>query len=178
MPSWRVPRYSQFLDVKSNVWRRRSCGIVAMKMVLDYWRGTARTPSLATLIREGAASHAYLRNAGWRHAGLSALARRHGLAGRRLDWRKLTAVQAFEKLRREAKRAPTITSIHRNLDPKRGGHLVVVTGIEKGTVFYHDPDSKSRRGVARRARTAKFLKGWRRRAIAVQPRKLPKRRKG
>jgi len=173
-----VPAYSQHLDVKNRAWRHRGCGIVALKMVLDHWHATGRIPrtaSLPRLIREGTQKSAYLRNVGWVHRGLAMLAGAHGLTGRNYDWAKETPARAFKKLQREARRGPVLASIHRNLNSKNGGHLVVIIGIRDGAVFYHDPDSKTRRGIARRASIKKFLNGWKRRIIAVHP---PKGRRG
>lgn len=164
-----VPAYSQYLDVKNRAWKRRSCGIVALKMVLDFLeskRATART--FPRLIKKGARMHAYIRNVGWSHAGLARIAMRYGLESKNYDWFRESSRSAFKKMIRFLKQGPVIASIYRNLNPNTHGHLVVVTGFQKNIVYYHDPDSKARNAIPRKVSLKKFLKGWKRRIIVVR----------
>jgi hypothetical protein len=78
-----VPYYSEFESIDSSnnhieVFKRRSCGIVSLKMVLDYWAGKTSESKikLETLIEVALKHHAYRlqlgrrKNYGWIHAGL------------------------------------------------------------------------------------------------------------
>lgn len=166
-----VPSYSQYLDVKNRAWRRRSCGIVALKMMMDYYeprRAAAR--SLPRLIAKGVRMKAYIKNVGWSHRDLARIAAGYGFRSKNYDWFKESPRKAFHKLRRHLVQGPLMASIFQNLKPNAHGHLVVVTGLARGIVFYHDPDSHTRRRIPRHASAAKFLKGWKRRIIVVRPR--------
>ncbi len=174
MTHYAVPAYSQHVDVKNRFWQPRSCGVVALKMILDFWHreeGAVRRapPTTPALIRLTHNRGAYIRNVGWSHRGLAMVAKRFGLAGRNCDWAKFPPLRAFPKLKRELRRGPVLASIYRGLRPNHHGHLVVVTGIRKGVVHYLDPDSKTRAGIARRASVKKFLNGWKRRIIVIYP---------
>ncbi|MDP3975063.1 MAG: C39 family peptidase [Candidatus Jorgensenbacteria bacterium] len=165
-----VPAYSQYLDVKSRAWKRRSCGIVALKMALDHYAPNRRAAhSLSHLIAKRSRADAYIRNVGWSHRGLVRIAQRHGFRAKNYDWWGEKTTHAFSKLRQYLAKGPLLASIYRNLKTNAHGHLVVVTGFQNGTVFYYDPDSKTRRGIPRRASQAKFLRGWKRRIIVVRP---------
>ncbi|MFH1161915.1 MAG: C39 family peptidase [Candidatus Jorgensenbacteria bacterium] len=172
-----VTALSQRFDVKNRFWRSRSCGIVALKMVLDFWHreGAIRRmpPTIPSLVRLAHNRGAYIRSVGWSHRGLAMVAKHFGLAGQNYDWAKLTPTRAFPKLKKELRRGPVLASIYGNLDPKRHGHLVAITGIGKGVVLYLDPDSKTRSGIARRASVKKFLIGWKRRIIVAYPKRKP-----
>src|SRR3989344_4206093 len=159
-----VPAYSQLIDTKNALWKERSCGIVALKMVFDYWgtKNSTKYSSIAALIAEGAERGAYLESVGWRHQGLAELAREHGFKSKNYDWFALSPEKAFARLRRNLT-SPVIASIHLNLHPKKEGHLVVITGIKTKRVYYNDPHSKKRSEILRDTSIEKFLKGWKRR---------------
>lgn len=166
-----VPAYSQYLDVRNCAWKRRSYGIVALKMVMDYYeprRAAAR--SLPHLIRARTRAHALVRNKGWSHAGLARIAKQYGFHGENYDWCKQSPREAFRKFKKHLARGPMLASIYRGLKPNAHGHLVVITGFKEGVVYYHDPDSRTRHDIARRATLAKFLKGWKRRIVVICPR--------
>lgn len=166
-----VPAYSQYVDVKNRAWKRRSCGIVALKMVLDFLAPKrATTLTLPRLIRARTRAHAYIRNVGWSHAGLARIAMRYGFRSKKHDWSSKAPKSAFRSALRALRRGPVIASVYRNLKPGSSGHLVVITGFENNIVFYSDPDSKTRHAIPRKVPLAKFLKGWKRRIITVQPR--------
>lgn len=169
---FKVPLYSQFLDVKNKNWKRRTCGGVALKMVLDYWNDLGydvKTPTIQTLIREGVKTRAYIRGIGWQHKGLIRLARRYGFNGKNFDWAKYDPSVAFQKLRRYLKSNPVLASIYKDLRPENSGHLIVLTGLKGSFVYYNDPASRTRKGISKRAGIQKFLKGWKRRIIIVYP---------
>jgi len=167
-----IPRYSQFLDVQQKNWRRRSCGVVALKMLIDYWaNGNLTTrPTISELIKNGRRVSAFDSTTGWKHGGLVRLARRYTFQAKNFDWADESSVRAFKKLKVLVQKFPVIASVYRNLKPKSTGHLVVITKTTPSHVEYHDPDSRSRSQIKRRASKKTFLAGWKHRIIVIQPR--------
>jgi hypothetical protein len=169
-----VPRYSQYLDVRNSFWQSRSCGIVALKMVLDYWYSIhplrIPPPSLPSLIRSAHVHGAYVRNVGWSHRGLVAEARHFGFKGSNFDWASLSARAAFRKLLPLVLRGPVIASVYRNPQIKQGGHLVVITSISRTHVHLLEPAAKSRARISRNLTVSQFLRLWKQRIIVVRSR--------
>jgi len=163
-----LPAYSQFLDVKNKSWQRRSCGIVALKMVLEYWKTPNTTiPSLSHLIQEGHECGAYIKNIGWKHKGLVDLGKKYGLRGKNYDWAKKKPHEALQKLIHLVTQYPIIASVYRTLIPGTHGNLVVITKITKTHVWYHDPDSHTRKGVRKKTTIKKFTQGWKQRIVLL-----------
>lgn len=172
-----IPFYSQHLDVSPKKWKNRSCGIVALKMVMDFWgmqRTRYRPIGFTDLIKKGVKNNAYIPKIGWRHKGLVRIAKQYGFSANNHDDAALSDGIAFRHLREHLFYGPVIASIHRNLNPKSHGHLVVISKIEKNDVYYSDPDSYTRRAVPRKAPKKKFIRGWKKRIITVRPRRLRK----
>ena len=166
-----VPEYSQFLDVDDEEWKGRSCGIVSLKMLLDYWNNESETTpeDVENLITEALDFDAYLPGTGWKHKELVDIAKAHHLEGENLDWTSEHPDIAFNKAVPHLAKHPVMTSVFKDLKPGKSGHLVVVTGYEGGKVFYNDPDSKNREGIERNASLNEFLNGWTRRIIVIHP---------
>lgn len=171
---FKVPPYSQFLDVKNHKWQRKSCGIVSLKMLLDYWskQFNKTAPSISKLIQEGVKNKGYIPNIGWRHKNLVELVEDYGFGGNNFDWAKVKPSIAFKKLRRYLNKYPLMASIYKNFCPGDNGHLVVITDFKNNFIFYNDPDSKYRKDVAKKIGLKKFLKGWKKRIIIIYPRKV------
>lgn len=166
-----VPAYSQFLDVSSPVWKRKACGAVSLKMVLDYLR--PNSISISEIIKRGRRKNAfrlaaYIPNVGWAHKGLASLAEEFGFKGKNYDWSKKTPDAAYSLLLKKLQKRPIIASIYRNLKPGSSGHLVLLTGIKGNRIYYNDPDSKTRRGIKKTATLNKFLKGWKKRVVEIK----------
>lgn len=164
-----VPAYSQYLDVHLRGWPRRACGIVALKMLLDYLSPRTRRMSIDNLIAFGLAREAYIPGVGWKHHGLAKLAEEFGLQGMNYDWADSSPETAFARMKRHT-RLPLLASVHKHFNPKNGGHLIVVIKAEKGFVYYHEPASHSRTRIPRTVDMPTFLSGWKRRIIVVRPR--------
>ncbi len=173
-----VPSYSQYLDVPLPKWRGKSCGIVALKMVLDYWKGKTITdsPTIKTLIRLGVSKNAYIPGIGWRHSGLAHLARHYHLQAKNYDWASEPKRAALKKLLLVLKKQPIIASIYRNTKTKKGGHLVVLTGIRNsdGKICMIDPAGKTRKKEIRSISLKEFARSWKQRVVIVRPARLPK----
>jgi len=165
-----VPYYSQFSDEIEKEWQNQACGVVALKMVLDFYNQTVL--NIQSLIQEGVQADGFVKDVGWVHSALIKIARQYGLLG----WRKnfflsphdLTNLKEENYSQQEidlqnkdlteegivtlaksiAGGNPVIVSVTRNFDAKKQGHLIVLTGIKdwNGGVgasgfFYNDPDN-------------------------------------
>ncbi len=163
---FRVPAYSQFLDVKSPGWSHRACGIVAVKSIIEYFLGEEKNvPNIDDLIKIGLSLDAYQPGKGWRHDGLVDIARRYNLQGAARDYAHLPESKAFAILEQVLRRRPCIVSIFKDFNPTNGGHLIVVTRITNKHVYYNDPAAKTRKHVRRKRPIKHFLRGWRKRLI-------------
>jgi hypothetical protein len=138
-------------------WQERSCGILALKMVIDYYRlQQGLEPVVVSELFDRAMELGGVDEAGnWRHAGLVKTTRTYGLESWRrvfslsTDQRKAVLAEgasAVEVLannlqqRREALPTlvdsiehghPVIISVAKNFDEIDKPHLVVVTGIRR-----------------------------------------------
>lgn len=159
-----VPAYSQHFHLKDKKWRKKSCGIVSLAMLLEY-SGKKTNPD--DLLKLGLKIGAYLPGIGWRHRGLVELAKKYGDRGKNFDWAGLDLKIAVHQLKIHLKKYPLLASIYNAFNPKRGGHLIVLVGMEKNKIFYHDPDAK--KNIRKSVSMKKFLKGWKKRIIVIHP---------
>lgn len=159
-----VPFYSQFKDVTPASWKKLSCGIASLAMLIDFY-GSAI--SVDTLLEEGIASGAYIKNAGWSHAGLIGLAQKHGLGGRTVGLAHLSMAQAFDQLTQALDEGPVMASVHYTFDPSNPiPHLVVVNGVSDGLVYYNDPAETAGGGTVS---VEQFQSAWKKRFIEIRP---------
>ena len=164
-----IPLVSQAKDVKDKKWKKRSCAICSMKMVLGFSNKKHLDIELGQLIDEAHKLGGYLEGIGWKHRTVSELAKRYGL--------KLGFIKKFPKTIKEkskwlkemeegiAKGKPVMASIYYKLSRKNGGHIVVINGIRKNgklTLGYHvqDPDDRFK-GHNYFITKDEFLLGWR-----------------
>ena len=174
-----VPYYSQYLDVGDPQWKARSCGIVCLKMVMDYYKPLKE--SLIDLINEGVAKEGYCQY-GWIHNILVEMVNERGLRASRKEY-KSQDIKEQKKMDRVAikeikdclkNNQPVIISAIRNFSEPDKFHLVVLTGFEKkgrgiGGFYYNDPDSQSREeGKNKFVPIDVFKKHWRKMAIYVK----------
>lgn len=186
-----VPFISQYDAQIEPDWQDRACGVVALKMVMDF-HSAADIPAVQDLITEGQLIGAYAKGVGWIHDGLAALARNHGFDAYRQEWRSVF-VDIISKVMRESPYqerllangirklvdtlsagSPVIVSIRSQFREDGGSHLAVLTGFEKNadgevTAFsYHEPaEEDSTAGSHRSVDLATFKKYWNKRAIFV-----------
>jgi len=174
------------LDVEDPKWKKRSCGIAALKMAMACLRrqGTLKGnhDSLDPLIKEGLKKNAYLPGVGWVHFGLVRIAKSHGFnESFRKEWKENKKEDAIKFLVRNLKGGiPILVSVK----SRTGGHLVLLTGFSaKGGpasggktngkkellgFYFHDPNSSSRsRGKHKFISKKKFLDVWRGRVVVV-----------
>jgi len=166
-----TPEYSQFLDIKDEDWQGRSCGILCLKTLIDYWFGNKKMDSkdMDALIQEALDIDGYIPEIGWKHKELAEVAKKHKLDGENFDWTDEHPDVAFNRIIPHLTTHPVIASIYKDLDKEKNGHLVVITGYEDGNVYYNDPDSKKKAGIKRSAPLQAFLDGWTRRIVVIHP---------
>lgn len=164
-----MPLVSQGRDIKDKKWKKKSCAICSMKMMIGFSNNKHLNIELGQLINEAIKLDGYLEGIGWKHKTVSDLAKKYGI--------KLGFIEKFPKTIKEKSKwlkkledsiingKPAMASIHYKLSKKNGGHMVVVNGVRKNgkiTLGYHlqDPDS-SFHGNNYYLSKDKFLLGWR-----------------
>ena len=187
-----VPYYSQWLDVKDKKWQSRVCGIVCLKMVMDFFanKDGRKNPSADDLIKENEFINGF-GSFGSDHESLIMLARNHGFHAYRQEFKslhndyannkiktsshenRLTDEGVDKKVRKLENGFPVIVSAIKNFSEKDKFHLVVLTGFKKENgklkgFYYHDPDSSdSEEGMHKFVDIDTFKKHWRKMAIYV-----------
>ena len=159
-----VPFYSQFKDISSPSWQKVGCGIASLAMIVDYYGPGV---SVDTLLSEGIKKGAYDKSAGWTYAGLVNVSKKYGLAG---TWYSVSGsgkTASLAKLEKSVTSGPVIASVHYKLEPTNPiPHLIVVTGMKNGYVYYNDPANSS---GGRKIATDAFYKAWKGRYIVIRP---------
>jgi hypothetical protein len=169
---------SQYEGITDPAWQWRGCGIVALKMVLDYWNGQRddyRTAPVSELWRAGMDAGAYREGIGWVHGGIASVARSYGYRSYNRDLAPngstpMKPEEALRELTRALEQGPVLASVYSGMDPGRGGgHIVVVTGIEEGLVSFNDPEQNSEREGKRTIAVRTFREAFKQRYICVLP---------
>jgi len=159
-----VPFYSQFTDITLPNWQKIGCGIASLAMLIDYYKPGEIT--VDDLLNEGILAKAYQDNAGWSHAGLIELAKNHGLSGEAVYMSEQSMQSAFSNLEEVLEKGPVMVSVHYTFTPTNPiPHLVIVTGVENGQIYYNDPAEKFGNGSIS---IAKFQSSWKKRYIAIR----------
>ncbi len=159
-----VPLYSQISDISSVAWRQKGCGVADVAMIVDFYK--PNTTTVQKVLEEAIKAGAYVKNVGWSHAGLAALAVKHGLVGKTVDLSIVKKEVAFSEFKNTVMEGPVIASIHRGFNPASPfGHLIVVTGFDDKLVYYNDPGKHD--GI-RTVPVADFMKGWKKRLIVIR----------
>lgn len=160
-----VPFYSQFTDITAPEWKKVSCGIASVAMVIDYY--SELTPVPDVLLAKGIAAGSFLSDAGWTHAGLIDLARPYGLAGSSVSLAGLSVAEAFASFADVVREGPVLASVHYTFEPTNPiPHLVVVTAVQDGLVYYNDPAEPTGGGSLT---VDKFKRAWKQRYIEIRP---------
>ncbi len=172
----KVPYYSQRLDVRRAFWRPRACGMVALKMAMDYLgTGSARhkKSSVDQLIDLGMAIHAHDPENGWIHNGLVAIAKLGGFKkSYRQEWATKDRIDGVEII---VELLSDKTPVLASMMSRTGGHLVTLVGLmtdaEGACVgfFYHDPNAADRKkGKNKKITLNTFMKDWKGRIVVVK----------
>jgi uncharacterized protein YvpB len=159
-----VPFRSQFTDISAPEWKKVGCGITSLAMLIDFYQPEEVT--VDELLKRGIAAGAYS-DAGWSHAGLINLSHKYGLKGESHDLSGSSMDSAFAALKEELKNGPVMASVHYTFTPTNPiPHIVVVSGVSDGKVYYNDPAGKSGGGSIS---IAKFQGAWKKRYIDIRP---------
>lgn len=169
-PVYAVPTKSQH-TIRNQFWKSHACGIVALGMVLTFYNKKFGTYD--KLLNQGIKMKIRKEGVGWTHAGLVRLANTYGLRGNAYDWSDDSEHEAFLKMASFLEYGPVIASIHKNFNPKNGGHLIVLTGYKDGYVYYNEPNSIAQSHLKRKIKKDKFLAGWKQRIIQISPPTVP-----
>lgn len=160
-----VPFYSQFEDIASISWKKKSCGIASLAMIVNYYAPGTTTAN--RVLVQGIAAKAYIENIGWTYKGLISVARSYALVGQAFDYGTQGRAYAFSKLKSHLSEGPVMASVHYHFDPKSTiPHLVVLDGIDDTYVYYNDPAAKEGN---KKILIDNFIAGWKKRFIVFRP---------
>lgn len=140
---WREDGFSSEQD--SRDWSDRACGIACMAMVLDHF-GAESVP-MADLLRRARTAGAHSPR-GWIHYRLADLLREHGVDAAAVVAPTGPELAGF--LTDALAQGPVIASVTLGLpvDGRRGGHLILLTGLTHGTTTGPVLDPVTSPGVA------------------------------
>lgn len=160
-----VPFYSQFSDISTPAWRKVGCGVASVAMIIDYYSDEAIV--VDTLLSRGITAGAYIEDAGWSHKGLISLAQDYNLTGESVSLADLGPEEAFVKFKQALADGPVMASVHYMFESTNPiPHLVVITGVSDGLVYYNDPAEAIGGGTLS---IAKFQDAWKQRYISIRP---------
>lgn len=182
----KVPYYSQIKDTRNPKWKNDSCGIAALKMVLDFYRPT--NFSIDDLYQKGLGLGGYKYRVGWYHHSLALLAKQFVHKAVTRSWNipkaslehlkqrgfgeediEIIETQQLEEgimtLKQElSKKHPVIVSLPKGFQEGSSGHLVTLIGFDKEGFIVNDPLD----GKKLQLDFEKFKKVWSKRAILIQ----------
>jgi ABC-type bacteriocin/lantibiotic exporter with double-glycine peptidase domain len=166
-----VPHYGQFLDIEDDYWKERTCGIVSLAMVLDYYDIAF---DIKNLFGEALKIDNYDDKIGWKHQTIVDLAEKYGLLAERTE--EQTIEKLLEALDNEE---PVIISVYKNFNPSNGGHLIVLNGYFSADgnlegFYVNDPIGNPYKNKDQFIKIDKFLVGWKKRAIYLKQKKSVK----
>jgi len=188
----KVPYYSQIKDTQNPKWKKDSCGVAALKMVLDYYQPTNLT--IDELYQKGLDIDGYLEGVGWYHHVLAQLAKGFGYKAVTKSWNipaeslehligrgfskedieivvNLQLDEGIFTLKQEVLAGhPIIISVPKGFKEGGSGHLVVVIGFDDLGFIVNDPfDGEKIHIDFERFRQVWSGRFWTRRAILIRP---------
>ncbi|MCG2695160.1 C39 family peptidase [Candidatus Parcubacteria bacterium] len=174
-----VPYYSQYEDVKDEYWKPRACGVVCLKMVLDYIKPDKILVNDFVLLANEKGAYG---ESGWIHQGLIDVAKSFGVNLKRKEF-KSEDKNEEEKLLEQGIREivfslkenkPVLISTIKKWNEEKKFHMIVLVGFKKGFFknlkgfYYNDSDYKNCEGKHLFVDIKTFKKYWRRLAIFVE----------
>jgi ABC-type bacteriocin/lantibiotic exporter with double-glycine peptidase domain len=164
---------SQHSDIDDPTWRYRGCGIAALKMLMNYWHAEHEansSPDTNELLEAGLKLGAYLENIGWSHRGLINIAKKYNYTGYNVDEPNRDAEELYSEMLQVLDNMPLLASVYSKLNPSLGGgHIVVIAGIEGDNLIIYDPEESSPETGRILISKDKFLNGWKKRYIVIEP---------
>lgn len=129
IPEQQWPEGFRLAGADRAYWSDRTCGLACLMSVASF-HGKPM-PTIIELLQEGV-SRGHYTSRGWVHAGLGAIGETYGFPGRAIPARTINDLLSCL----EFTGSPLIASVTRQFpdDGRRGGHLVVVTGVDNGPV--------------------------------------------
>ena len=165
----KVPYYSQYEDIKDKVWRDRACGLVCLKMVLDF--NKIKTPEIGEFLKIALDKGTYHEFNGWIHDKIVELAKDFGMEACRKE--EMENEQELKDFLDGGNPVIVSISAKRFLEEFESKfHQVVLTGFKldncelKG-FYYNDPDYQGEEGKGLFVDRETFGKYWRKMAIFV-----------
>lgn len=165
-----VPYRSQHLDVEDKDWQSRSCGILCLKMAMDFYYKDDK--EIMELIKIGISKGGHS-SSGWKHDVLVQMAKDAGLSSFRKEYKEDEGKGVEDIFNFLKNGNPVLVSVVKNFSERDKFHMVLLTGFEdennkiKG-FYYHDPDSIDREeGKHKFVPIETFKKYWRKMAIYV-----------
>ncbi len=164
-----IPLVDQSKDVKDRKWKKESCAICSMKMMMGFSNKRHIEIDIGQLINEAKKLDGYLEGIGWKHKTITDLAKNYGHKFsfiKKFPRTHLEKSKWLKKLEKNiVKGKPVMASLYYKLSKKNGGHVVVVNGVRKNgkiVLGYHiqDPD-RNFKGNNYYLSKNKFLLGWR-----------------
>ena len=159
-----VPYYSQYEGIKDEAWQGRACGLVCLKMVLDFHR--VETPEINEFLKIALDKEAYHESNGWIHDRLLAVAEDLGMKAYRKE-----GMENEQELKDFLDKGnPVTVSIKaRKFSSEFEGkfHQVVLIGYDENGFYYHDSDYRNKEGNGLFVPVDKFIEYWRKMAIFV-----------
>ena len=165
-----IPYYSQYRDIKDKEWQKRACGLVCLKMILDFHQNREGSTPTTSVDLDGLLEIALKKESfgksGWIHDKLLELAKDFGLSAYRKE-----EMQNEDELKDFLDSGnPTIVSIKaKRFAPEFENkfHQIVLTGYDKNGFYYNDSDYQDESGKDLFVDTKTFQKYWRKMAIFV-----------
>lgn len=161
-----VPYYSQYQDIKDEHWQSRACGLVCLKMVVDYY--DVATPEINQFLKIAVDKGSFGKS-GWIHDKLLELAKSYFLQVFRKEFDDTEEGIKFiiEFLKQHG---PVIVSLKTKKflpEFENKFHQIVLTGYEKNGFFYNDSDYQNEEGKGLFVKLSDFKRYWRKLAIFV-----------
>ena len=169
-----IPYYSQYRDVKDEYWKPRACGILCLKMILDFLK--IKINGTDDFIQNANEKKAYGEN-GWIHQGLIDIAKDFDVEMKRKEYKNDEnddLEKGIEKIINSIEDdKPVLVSAIKKFSEKNKFHMVLLVGFEiennelKG-FYYNDPDYENNEGKNLFVDIEIFKKYWRRLVIFVK----------
>ena len=158
-----VPYYSQHRDVQDKNWQKKACGLVCLKMVLDFHQ--LKTPNMDDFLKRALEQGAFGKS-GWIHNKLLVLATEAGArAVRKEQLADESVLKDFLDLGN-----PVVVSLKAkrfSSEFEKKFHQVVLVGYGVDGFYYHDPDYQDEAGENRFVSWQDFKTYWRKMAIFI-----------